>query len=147
MSWFYTDNTKSYASFNLSSLHFNFSTRACWLSKMTTIQSCLWVLMMTLFSLFLYLSISLSLPAHRKCPTRINCARVGREPCERGSSHCGGCFEAMEENEEGNCVKVSRRNSYHHGMILKLDADFHALWTKTAKTHNMAWWDSSRTLG
>ncbi|XP_033502021.1 neural proliferation differentiation and control protein 1a [Epinephelus lanceolatus] len=56
-----------------------------------------------------------SLPAHSKCPSRIDCAREGRRFCTLGSSRCGSCLFPLEENEEGRCVE--RKRHHRHGKM------------------------------
>ncbi|XP_059214587.1 neural proliferation differentiation and control protein 1a [Centropristis striata] len=51
-------------------------------------------------------------PAGSRCPHHIDCAKEGRQFCRHGSSHCGPCLPALEENEEGRCV--ARKKHYKH---------------------------------
>lgn len=60
---------------------------------------------------------SLSHPAGSKCPLHIDCAKEGRQFCKPGSSQCGPCLPALEENEEGRCV--ARKRHHQHGMKFK----------------------------
>ncbi|XP_070781161.1 neural proliferation differentiation and control protein 1-like [Enoplosus armatus] len=59
--------------------------------------------------------VSASLPAGSKCPLHIDCARERRHFCKPGSSHCGPCLSAFEENEEGRCVV--RKRHHQHGKV------------------------------
>lgn len=64
-----------------------------------------WSLALTLFLNFFLPPLTLSLTsAQGRCPPLINCARLGREFCTHGSTHCGRCLSALVENEEGLCV-------------------------------------------
>ncbi|CAJ1070870.1 neural proliferation differentiation and control protein 1-like [Xyrichtys novacula] len=57
--------------------------------------------------------VSTSLPAHKRCPSPIDCAEEGRERCKLGSNRCGPCFDPLVENEDGMCV--ARRKHHQYG--------------------------------
>ncbi|XP_044030573.1 neural proliferation differentiation and control protein 1a [Siniperca chuatsi] len=65
--------------------------------------------------LLCFVPVSASLPAGRKCPHQIDCAREGRQFCQPDSSHCGPCLSPFEENEEGRCVM--RKRHHRHGKV------------------------------
>uniref|UniRef100_A0A3Q3XGN3 Uncharacterized protein n=1 Tax=Mola mola TaxID=94237 RepID=A0A3Q3XGN3_MOLML len=56
----------------------------------------------------LSLSLSVSHPAGKKCPSLLHCTTEGRQHCRHGSSHCGPCLSPLVENEEGRCVGRKR---------------------------------------
>ncbi|XP_060930424.1 neural proliferation differentiation and control protein 1a isoform X2 [Limanda limanda] len=68
------------------------------------------------------LSVSSGLPASHKCPHHIDCAKEGRHLCKPGSSRCGPCLSALQENEEGSCVE-KRRHHQHVTFYPDLDGE------------------------
>ncbi|KAI1900530.1 hypothetical protein AGOR_G00050880 [Albula goreensis] len=47
-----------------------------------------------------------------KCPRTLDCTLEGRHFCQPGSTRCGPCLAALEENEEGKCVARKRRTHF-----------------------------------
>ncbi|XP_033832181.1 neural proliferation differentiation and control protein 1a [Periophthalmus magnuspinnatus] len=56
---------------------------------------------------------SASLEAVPRCPSRIDCAKAGRHFCRTGSSKCGPCLYALEENDEELCVPRKKHHQKH----------------------------------
>ncbi|XP_030005414.1 neural proliferation differentiation and control protein 1a isoform X2 [Sphaeramia orbicularis] len=50
------------------------------------------------------------LPAGLTCPDYLDCAQMGRQFCQPGSSWCGPCLPRLREDDEGRCVPKKR----HH---------------------------------
>uniref|UniRef100_A0A3B4BMW6 Neural proliferation, differentiation and control, 1a n=1 Tax=Periophthalmus magnuspinnatus TaxID=409849 RepID=A0A3B4BMW6_9GOBI len=62
-------------------------------------------------------SVNLSVP---RCPSRIDCAKAGRHFCRTGSSKCGPCLYALEENDEELCYPdLDEEIDYLHSVIEK----------------------------
>ncbi|KAM3599785.1 uncharacterized protein V6R79_011505 [Siganus canaliculatus] len=72
-------------------------------------------LLLAVVLLFVF-AVSASLPVPSKCPGYLGCARIGRKFCEPGSSQCGPCVRELVENDNGVCVKRSRR--HQHGKVI-----------------------------
>ncbi|XP_027881807.1 neural proliferation differentiation and control protein 1a isoform X1 [Xiphophorus couchianus] len=64
-----------------------------------------------LLMLLCHVPVSASLPAHKKCPPPIDCARQRRHHCHPPSSDCGSCLFPFRENDEGRCMpKTHHKN-------------------------------------
>ncbi|KAJ0015431.1 hypothetical protein NQD34_009051 [Periophthalmus magnuspinnatus] len=67
---------------------------------------------------------SASLEAVPRCPSRIDCAKAGRHFCRTGSSKCGPCLYALEENDEELCVPRKKHHQKHVKGYYKQSACF-----------------------
>uniref|UniRef100_A0A3B4BMD1 Uncharacterized protein n=1 Tax=Periophthalmus magnuspinnatus TaxID=409849 RepID=A0A3B4BMD1_9GOBI len=61
-------------------------------------------------SYFHFVSFVIAVP---RCPSRIDCAKAGRHFCRTGSSKCGPCLYALEENDEELCVPRKKHHQKH----------------------------------
>ncbi|CAG5867333.1 unnamed protein product [Menidia menidia] len=63
--------------------------------------------------------VSVSLPAHGRCPPPLDCVELKRHQCQSGSS-CGPCLSPFQENEDGVCVK---KRHHQHGKVTVSNLD------------------------
>lgn len=85
-------------------------------------RASIWLPGVLLYVCAILAAVGASVPARKKCPDHIDCARMGRHFCKPGSSHCGACLSPLEEDEVGHCV-ARRRPKQHHLELSRTEVD------------------------